>query len=56
MRGGAQEPLTREDIEAKFRLNTAHGGWSAERTTAALKVVRGLYDGSIDLALLRRAD
>src|SRR5687767_13670958 len=28
MRGGAKEPLTRADIEEKFRLNCRYGGWS----------------------------
>src|SRR5262249_40988397 len=32
MRGGAHEPLTREDIEEKFVLNARHGGWDAART------------------------
>src|SRR5271155_5330886 len=36
MRGGAREPLTRADIEEKFLLNAAHGGWSAERAAGAL--------------------
>jgi 2-methylcitrate dehydratase PrpD len=53
MRGGAQEPLTAGEIEQKFALNAAHGGWSAERITAALRLLRGLYDGKIDLTLLR---
>ena len=26
-RGGANEPLTRADIEEKFALNARHGGW-----------------------------
>ena len=26
-RGGAKEPLTRQDIEDKFTLNVRHGGW-----------------------------
>ena len=38
MRGGAQEPLTRTDIEDKFLLNAKHGGWSDERAAAALKL------------------
>jgi hypothetical protein len=29
MRGGVREPLTREELERKFRLNIAHGGWPA---------------------------
>jgi 2-methylcitrate dehydratase PrpD len=53
MRGGAHEPLTRADIEAKFLLNARHGGWSDERTGAALELVGKLYDGPIDLAALR---
>ena len=30
-RGGAQEPLTRADIEEKFTLNARHGGWDEAR-------------------------
>src|SRR6195256_5836417 len=29
LRGGAQEPLTRQDVTDKFRLNAEHGGWKA---------------------------
>jgi 2-methylcitrate dehydratase PrpD len=53
MRGGAREPLTRQDIEEKFALCARHGGWDAARTAAALKLAQGLYDGKIDLAALR---
>jgi 2-methylcitrate dehydratase PrpD len=53
MRGGAHEPLTRTDIEEKFVLNAKHGGWSEARTKAALALLRGLYEGRIDLAPLR---
>jgi 2-methylcitrate dehydratase PrpD len=53
MRGGAHEPLTRQDIEDKFTLNARHGGWSADRTEAALVLLRKLYDGKIDLGALR---
>src|SRR6267143_4263739 len=28
MRGGAQEPLTRQDVADKFALNARHGGWT----------------------------
>src|SRR6202140_263037 len=28
LRGGAQEPLTRQDVTDKFVLNTHHGGWT----------------------------
>jgi 2-methylcitrate dehydratase PrpD len=53
MRGGAQEPLTRADIEEKFLLNARHGGWSDARTAAALQLIGGLFDGPVDLAPLR---
>jgi 2-methylcitrate dehydratase PrpD len=53
MRGGAHEPLTRADIEDKFALNAAHGGWSADRTKQALVLLRMFYDGRIDLTPLR---
>jgi 2-methylcitrate dehydratase PrpD len=53
MRGGAQEPLTRADIEQKFLLNANHGGWSAERAAAALKLIRSVFDEPINLVALR---
>ena len=53
MRGGAQEPLTRADLEEKFALNARHGGWDAARIQAALTLIRSLYDGKIDLTPLR---
>jgi 2-methylcitrate dehydratase PrpD len=52
-RGGAQEPLTRADIEEKFLLNARHGGWDEARSAAALKLLSKLFDGKIDLAPLR---
>jgi len=53
MRGGAQEPLTRADIDDKFLLNAAHGGWSADRAAAASKLIGTLFDGPVKLAPLR---
>jgi hypothetical protein len=53
MRGGAQEPLTRADIEEKFLLNAKRGGWSADHAGAALKLIAGLFDGAFDLSPLR---
>ncbi len=53
MRGGAQEPLTRADIEGKFRLNAKHGGWSDARAAEALTLIGGLFDGPVNLAPLR---
>jgi 2-methylcitrate dehydratase PrpD len=53
LRGGAQEPLTRQDVIDKFRLNAEHGGWSAVQSDAALKLMAELYNGRIDLSSLR---
>jgi 2-methylcitrate dehydratase PrpD len=40
-RGGAHEPLSRAELEQKFRLNCAYGGWRAETTERYLAFVRG---------------
>jgi 2-methylcitrate dehydratase PrpD len=53
LRGGAQEPLTRQDVADKFRLNAQHGGWSEMQSDATLKLLAGLYGGKIDLGALR---
>lgn len=53
LRGGAREPLTREDLVGKFMLNAQHGGWSKMQSDVALKSVLGLYQGKIDLSPLR---
>jgi 2-methylcitrate dehydratase PrpD len=53
LRGGAQEPLTRQDVIDKFRLNAGHGGWSAAQSEAALNLMAGMYMGRIDLFSLR---
>jgi len=52
-RGGANEPLTRADIEEKFALNARHSGWNQARAAAALTLLTKLYDGKINLASLR---
>ena len=53
-RGGAHEPLSRADLEEKFRLNCAHGGWPQERGEAFLAWVKSALSGPVDLAFLRR--
>jgi 2-methylcitrate dehydratase PrpD len=53
LRGGAKEPLTRQDVIDKFMLNAQHGGWSAAQSAAALQLLAGLYQGKIDLSELR---
>jgi hypothetical protein len=53
LRGGHREPLTRRDIEEKFRGNCAYGGWSPERAEAWLQFARRAFDGPIDLRPFR---
>ena len=53
MRGGAQEPLTRQDVTDKFVLNAEHGGWTKAQGDATLKLLATLYNGRIDLSALR---
>src|ERR1700749_2106640 len=49
LRGGAQEPLTRQDVTDKFALNVQHGGWDKAQSDAALKLMAGLHGAKIDL-------
>ena len=42
MRGGKHEPLSDEEIVAKFFSNTSHGGWPRERAEALLAFCQGL--------------
>jgi hypothetical protein len=53
LRGGAQEPLTRQDVADKFALNAEHGGWTKVQSDATLRLLATLYDGRIDLSSLR---
>ena len=53
LRGGAQEPLTRQDVTDKFVLNAQHGGWSKAQSDRALKLMADLYRDNIDLSSLR---
>jgi 2-methylcitrate dehydratase PrpD len=53
LRGGAQEPLTRQDVADKFALNAEHGGWSKMQGESALKLMAGLFQAKIDLSSLR---
>jgi 2-methylcitrate dehydratase PrpD len=52
-RGGAHEPLSRADLEEKFRLNCAHGGWPAERAAKLLDFGRNASRGPVDLREFR---
>ncbi len=53
LRGGAQEPLSRAAIEQKFLANAAFGGWARGKAEAARAALRGIFDGPIDLTMLR---
>src|SRR3981081_701260 len=53
LRGGAQEPLTRQDVTDKFALHAHTDGGTKAQGDAALKLLAGLYDGKIDLSVLR---
>jgi 2-methylcitrate dehydratase PrpD len=56
LRGGRHEPLSDADIVAKYRDNTAFGGWDPEHAEKARAVLWDLFDGDdLDaLSLLRQ--
>jgi len=53
MRGGAKEPLSRADIEEKFRQNCAHGGWAQARTEEFLAFSRTVFSSKVNLETFR---
>jgi 2-methylcitrate dehydratase PrpD len=53
IRGGAHEPLTRKDIEDKFRGNCEHGGWSRGQADGFLASVPTFFERPLDLTPLR---
>ena len=53
IRGGRHEPLTRADIEQKFRGNAAYGGWTREQADRFLQFAKTAFDGAFDLAAFR---
>jgi 2-methylcitrate dehydratase PrpD len=53
LRGGAHEPLTRAELEEKFRLNCVYGGWSAAQAERFLEFARIAFDSGIDLSPFR---
>jgi 2-methylcitrate dehydratase PrpD len=53
IRGGAHEPLTRAEIEEKFRRNAEFGGWARDRRERFLSQVPGFFSGPLDPAVLR---
>jgi 2-methylcitrate dehydratase PrpD len=53
IRGGAQEPLSRAEIEAKFHGNCEFGGWPREKAQRFLDGVAKFFSVPLDLTLLR---
>ncbi len=53
LRGGAQEPLTRAEIEAKFFANAAYGEWVRARAERVRELVREMFDGVVELGVLK---
>jgi 2-methylcitrate dehydratase PrpD len=45
IRGGAKEPLSREEIESKFRGNARYGGWDEARASNFLRFARSAFSG-----------
>ncbi len=54
LRGGAREPLSAADIEAKFQLNARYGGWDESNIDSVLTLVHGLFQGPVDLTPLAK--
>jgi 2-methylcitrate dehydratase PrpD len=44
MRGGAREPLSRDEILAKFYVNTRYGGWTPSQADALSQWCERLFD------------
>jgi 2-methylcitrate dehydratase PrpD len=53
IRGGVHEPLSRADVEEKFRLNCAYGGWPADRAEEFLQWAKTAFERPIDLRPFR---
>jgi 2-methylcitrate dehydratase PrpD len=55
IRGGQHEPLSRADVEEKFRGNCAYGGWSSAQADSFLQWARGAFDSRpIELSPFRK--
>ena len=53
LRGGQHEPLTRAELEEKFRANCAHGRWPRERAEAWLAWVAKAFEAPAALEAFR---
>ncbi len=55
LRGGATEPLPSKEIQAKFRANVRHGGWSDSQAEDVASGIKEMFNaGRIDLTACRR--
>lgn len=53
IRGGAQEPLSRGEIEEKYLGNCEYGGWKRARAQQFLDAVPKIFHGPLNLSPLR---
>ncbi|HET7201367.1 MAG TPA: MmgE/PrpD family protein, partial [Burkholderiales bacterium] len=53
IRGGMHEPLSREELERKFRSNARYGGWDDARAARFLALARNVFDRPLDLSDFR---
>jgi 2-methylcitrate dehydratase PrpD len=53
IRGGVHDPLSRADIERKFRGNVAYGGWSEQRADQFLQFAKTAFTSKLDLGPFR---
>ena len=53
LRGGHREPLTRADIEEKFRANCEYGKWDPARIEAWLAFAEDAFDVPVALRAFR---
>jgi 2-methylcitrate dehydratase PrpD len=55
IRGGKHEPLSRADVEDKFRHNCSYGGWDDAQAKEFLVLAKNLFDaGRVDLSAFRK--
>jgi 2-methylcitrate dehydratase PrpD len=55
IRGGKHEPLSRADVEEKFRGNCSYGGWGSAQADAFLALAKTLFDAPrVDLSAFRK--